>query len=92
MFKRCTFVRKAVSSSLNFFWTLTIFQKPISPVCQVKKFKKKFKELETAFLTKLDLLSVLRKVSSEYFNTFYESRRTFELLVNKTSVKVCSGG
>jgi len=38
-----------------------------------------FKELETGFLTKLDLLSILRKVSNAYFNTFYESRRTFEL-------------
>jgi hypothetical protein len=37
-----------------------------------------FKELETAFMTKLYLLSILRKVSSEYFNTFYESRRTLE--------------
>ena len=38
-----------------------------------------FKELDTAFLTKLDLLSILRKVSSEYFYTFYESRRTSQL-------------
>jgi hypothetical protein len=38
-----------------------------------------FKELESAFLTKLDLLSILRNVSSDHFNIFYESRRTFEL-------------
>ena len=44
-------------------------------------------------MTKLDLLSILRKVSSEYFNTFYESRRTFEQFwEKKNSVKVCSGG
>jgi hypothetical protein len=31
-------------------------------------------------MTKLDPLSILRKVSSEYLNSFYESGRTFELL------------
>ena len=45
----------------------------------IVKVKKKFKELEAAFLTKQYLLSILRKVSSGYFNTLHESRRTFEM-------------
>ena len=48
-----------------------------------------FKELETAFLTKLDILSISRKVSSEYFNTFYESRRAFELFYWIKPVQKC---
>ena len=42
-------------------------------------FKRFLKELKTAFDKTRYFNYLKKKVSSEYFNTFYESRRTFEL-------------
>ena len=45
----------------------------------IVKVQKVLKELETAFDKTRSFNDFLKKFSSEYFNTFYESRRTFEL-------------